>query len=405
MSTNNRIRSDSDAKGTSRPGRRGKIPILVSVSLRNLCPLSKEELQVQSKSKKWFRPEHATSLLNQVRLDIVIASPNKDDKSEKNTDSSPETSDTAEEKVIYSSLAPMKTINPSWNHLDETIDDYLKLDGYFDSETGFYRYMRLRIWIIPENDSDEPIGIRSKESSEKNEPQTGETLDPPGRAAEGKPLMDISIHPTKLQRLARTPEQVPINSLILQFSDGSVRVTTSLRDVLGDQDGSHSDENLKDDFGRFGDDVFRTLDSVTPVKKARDSRDRYLSDATEPSNLSSYSEDSNDGFDGSRKHTKTERGGDKHERQLLSGMGDRFAWKESDATLQDASIEQQELERLILLEKRKLEEEVQSLQQVSLRDLQVWPLILVMAALIFLAGSSINEHSGKIRSAHIDGKI
>jgi hypothetical protein len=38
---------------------------------------------------------------------------------------------------------------------------------------------------------------------------------------------------------------------------------------LGDQDGSHADEHLKDEIGRFGDEVFRTLDQVTPVKKSK----------------------------------------------------------------------------------------------------------------------------------------
>ena len=344
---NNRIRSDSDAKGPSRPGRRGKMPVLVSVSLRNLCPLSKEELQIQSKNKKWFRPEYATSLLNRVRLDIVIAPPSKDDKGEKKTDKSSEiSSEITEEKVIYSSVAPMKTINPSWSHLDETIEDYLKLDGYFDSETGFYRYMRLRIWILPENDTTDVPELS------------------PGHVKSGRPLMDISIHPTKLERLARPPERVPINSLILHFSDGSVRASAFLRDLLGDQDGSHSDENLKDEFGRFGDDVFRTLDSVTPVKKKTQAPDSSKDrDPTDPSNLSTYSEDSND-----REPSQSEVdmiGVKRQQQQLLTGMNDKFAFKESDALFQDSSVEQQELERLILVEEAAIEGEIQSLQKVG----------------------------------------
>lgn len=369
MSNNNRTRSDSEAKG-SKPGRRGKIPILLSVSLRNLCPLSKEELQLQSKNKKYFRPDHATSLLNHVRLDIVIAPPkmNSDEnKGEQNVDDSPETTTAAadaeddgfDEKVIYSALAPMRTINPSWNHLDEVIEDYLKLDGYFDSETGFYRYMRLRIWIVPENNVS-----TDKEPAEMKDLQAVDPSDPSRKAKGLAPLMDISIHPTKLQRLAKTPERVPINSLILNFSDGSVRVTSFLRDVLGDHDqgSKQSDENLKDDFGRFGDDVFRTLDSVTPVKRSPSGgRSRYLNDATDPSHqVSSYSEDSNDE---SSEHAKTEKGNEKQRRQLLSGMHDKFAVKEIDATREDFIAEQQELGRLILLEEAAIAEEEQSLQR------------------------------------------
>ena len=105
--------------------RKGKIPVPVSVTLFNLCPVSWEKLVEQNRNKKVFRPEHATSLLHQVRLEIVIA-PKKEG---------------AKEKIIFSSLAPVKTVNPSWNHLDECIEDYLALDGYFDSETG-----KIRCW-------------------------------------------------------------------------------------------------------------------------------------------------------------------------------------------------------------------------------------------------------------------
>jgi hypothetical protein len=115
-------RRDSDNKGNKR---RGKIPIPVSVSLFNLCPMSWEK-QVAQEKKKYFRPQHALALLHQVRLEIVIA-PNGKKTDERNDE---------EEKIIFSSLAPVKTVNPSWNHLDECIEDYLALDGYFDSETG-----------------------------------------------------------------------------------------------------------------------------------------------------------------------------------------------------------------------------------------------------------------------------
>jgi hypothetical protein len=49
---------------------------------------------------------------------------------------------------------------------------------------------------------------------------------PPSDLAEQQqPLLDISIHPTKLRHLAEIPQQLPINSLIFHFSDGSIRAT------------------------------------------------------------------------------------------------------------------------------------------------------------------------------------
>ena len=129
-----RRRSDSDNNNKVNHGnsRRGSIPIPVSVSLFNLCPISWEK-QVAQEKKKFFRPQHSSSLLHSVRLEIVLAP-----QGSKKTSTSTSTSinHEEEEKVIFSSLAPLKTVNPSWNHLDECIEDYLAMDGYFDSETG-----------------------------------------------------------------------------------------------------------------------------------------------------------------------------------------------------------------------------------------------------------------------------
>jgi len=380
--------SDDKRSSSSKPARKGKVPVLTSAHLRNLCPLSKEDLHLQNKDRKWYRPAYDTALLNQVRLDLVIVPPksNPDDqKSEKDADASHRSSSSMRNRfdktVIYSSLAPTKTINPSWNHLDEIIEDYLKLDGYFDSETGFYRYMRLQIWIVPEHkndcdtnrvgtsngsttDYDDTKSVLADDNADSSERSTttGTTCTSANAIIGETPLMDIGIHPSKLKRLVRTPERVPINALVLNFSDGSVRVTASLRDAIGDQEGSSKDEHLKDEFGRFGDDAFRTLDSVTPVKKTRDYvRDPYPSDPADES----HSEDAYTDTPNHNNKTAEQTKVNEHQ-QILSEMEDKFLFIERDASKEDICSKQQELERLIALEEAALQAEVDSLQAEKL---------------------------------------
>jgi hypothetical protein len=299
-------------------GRRGRIPIPVSVTLRNVCSNS-SEAQVQSQSKKWFRPEHAMSLLHHVLLEILIAP-----------------SDQQEEKIIFSSLAPIRSVNPSWNHLDEYIEDYLKRDGWLDSETGSYRFMRLRIWLLSETE--------------------GESIQKSGQ----DPLLDISIHPTKLRRLAEVPQQLPVNSLIFRFSDGSIRATKALLDIIGDQDGSHADEHNKDEFGRFGDDVFRTLDAVTPVKQSKTSKGEKDKSEVESSLIKTNSEDSEES-EGVRSSSDCDK---RQKQELLSAMSSTFSGGESDAHCDDANAEKHRLELLIKAEEEALENDMLDLQEV-----------------------------------------
>jgi len=367
--------SKSNARGKS------KIPILLSVSMKNLVgkthPNSGDN---GSKNKKRFRPEHATSLLHRVRLDIVIV-PEHGTESQKgaNDSKSGEESlatdpkmDGGKEQVIFSSLAPVKTINPSWNHLDECIEDYLALDGYFDSDTGFYRFMRLRIWLVPDDDMEGCKEISSTSSNSTTDAvQSAANPSPTDRQQLEdplEPLLDISIHPTKLRRLARVPQQLPINSLLLHFSDGSIRATRSLLDIIGDQDGSHNDVNLKDEFGRFGDGAFNLLDQVTPIKKSPSSNNEQAANESDLSNT--YSEDSLDdptskSLCGFLKQKKLgEKQLSKQHKELMEKSKSEFAWKEDEVITQDVDEERQELERLVQMEEKALEEDMQSLQQV-----------------------------------------
>jgi hypothetical protein len=393
MSANTKImrRASGSSAGSNRQSnnRRGKIPVLESVSLHNLFPVDKEPLG-EKKNKKFFRPEHASSLLHQVRLDIVIGSKEGKDNTEKKDAIN---IDSGHEQVIFSAVAAVKTVHPSWNHLDECIEDYLALDGYYDSETSAYRFMRLRIWLLPDDELEESEIIDNLDLWERQPPEEEGSFSEASLSENNnnkqknrhdtlKPLLDISIHPTKLRRLATVPKKLPINSLILHFSDGSVRATRTLLDLVGDQDGSHSDENLKDEFGRFGDDVFRTLDSVTPLKSTKQGNHDQQAKKEEASPLqpqeqsilSSYSEDSTDeitdtfalpmAMQHKHKHKHGGKAGNKHQQELLAAQN-TFASTEQDVTIHDENSEVEHLQKLIQLQEAALQEDLESLQQVG----------------------------------------
>jgi hypothetical protein len=124
---------------------------------------------------------------------------------------------------------------------------------------------------------------------------------------------------------------------------------------VGDQDGSHSDENLKDEFGRFGDDVFRTLDSVTPSKKQPDIA--HFPDIE--SERSPSRKDHLDSFAIQRSGRQVA----KEEQDRIALVG-KFTSTENDVRLLTETSEEEYLEKLIQLEEEGLEEELQFFQQV-----------------------------------------
>lgn len=221
--------------------------------------------------------------------------------------------------------------------------------------------MRLRIWLVSEASAD------TLPNDEMGMPHDGHQSD---LEEKQQPLLDISIHPTKLRRLAKIPQQLPINSLIFHFSDGSIRATATLLDLVGDQDGSHADEHLKDEFGRFGDDVFRTLDQVTPVKKSNasapskgETKDGRSDGQTATTIDPALSEDSSDATVHPDNNKATQEC--LFHKELLSGTeSTRFEDNEADVTRKDAGSERHYLESLVRLEEAALNRELQLLQEV-----------------------------------------
>jgi hypothetical protein len=180
---------------------RNKIPIPVAVSLYNVLAEQEEQLQ-----PKWFRPEHASTLLHSIRLEIIVGA-----------------------DTVYSNLSESKSVRFSWEHLDERID---LPENWWKQQDDIYRCMKFRL-SMPDS---------------------------------GAWVLEFSVHPTCLQRLAEIPETLPPNACLVYFSDGSTRVTSTLFQILLDGKVTQVTSQVED-FYRFEDDVFRTLDQVTPLEK------------------------------------------------------------------------------------------------------------------------------------------
>jgi hypothetical protein len=179
-----------------------KIPIPVAVSLYNVLAEQEEQRQ-----PKWFRPEHASTLLHSIRLEIIVGA-----------------------DIVYSNISESKSVRFSWEHLDERI--HLP-ENWWKQQDDIYRSMKFRL-SMPDS---------------------------------GAWLLEFSVHPTCLQRLAEIPESLPPNACLVYFSDGSTRVTSTLFQILLDGKVVTQVTSQVEDFSRFEDDVFRTLDQVTPEKK------------------------------------------------------------------------------------------------------------------------------------------
>jgi hypothetical protein len=186
----------------SSPGSRSdSLPLPISLTIYNRLPRSKQSggVEEDGKSKtKWFRPDYTVHLLLSLRLEIVLKN---------------ETGET--EKVIYSSAIHQSSINPVWDHLDERVP--FGPDGW----GPFARSTFARVLCVDEDE------------------------DNPSRSEHGTSILlaeSICLDPNSLRRLPKDVHHLnskpaplsslPPNSVLVQYSDGHIRVDPSLYYVL-----------------------------------------------------------------------------------------------------------------------------------------------------------------------------
>ena len=199
-----------------------RIPIPLSVVLFNLLIAPVEGQRRSSSGSKFFFPEHRSSLLRNVKLEIIVNNGDNMDNAS---------------QVVYSSASSNQSVHPRWDHLDERIDlpeNWWKLDD-------LYRSMKFRISVLEDKELENLSALVTTNVT----------------------LCELSAHPTFLQRINSIPDTLPPNSVCIFFSDGSIRVSQSLFQILLDVNLTQLPQEVEN-FSRFEDDVFRTLDSVSP---------------------------------------------------------------------------------------------------------------------------------------------
>jgi hypothetical protein len=273
----------------------GKIPKPIAVSLHNVMTSVGGR---DTNDTTWFRrPKHEVALLPLLKLEVLVASTEQYDMEQETTS-----------RVVYTSPSPLRSVQPTWEHLEEKI----ALAGEW-WRGAIYKSMTLRITQMLEDGS---YAL----------------------------FLEAPLHPSKLERLQDTPKALPPNALIIDFSDGSTRCTSSMFQILFQH--RLAEPSPLEDFSRFEDDVFSTLDSVepTPSRKRTESVSALLERVDLYSRLI-------DEFEGNDEE-------DEMRAELL------FEEKEHEAKCADASRERKRLLALIAREECLLSEESHSLEEV-----------------------------------------
>ncbi len=300
-----------------------------------------------AQERKRFRPNHESGLLPLLKLEVLVnedVTNNDDDDGEPEEDTTSLSGTSSSSRVVYSSPTMMRSVQPAWEHLDERID----LPGEWWLRDPVYKTMRLRVTeiISDEEDRDESASSSTTFNNNNNK--------------RSRFFLEIPLHPTKLERLHRddAPDALPPNACLVYFSDGSTRCTYALFSVLLKH--KLTEPSPIEDFSRFEDDVFRTLDGV-PQTPDRRLRSESVSALLEPQDLNNRLIDEFDGPD----------------EQMDSLNTDDIDFSESDesAIQKDIDNERERLLALIAREEFQFNTEVERLNEV--RVVILFPVVII----------------------------
>lgn len=241
---------------------------------------SKEEDAARRNRGMWLhrQPQHNSNLLPRLGLEITATPPCHQEheqlheelhehEQDKGVDDSNKnngkqgTSSTVAPMVVYSQHSPRTpSVHPSWEHLDERIS-IEKYDDWWN-QNDLYKSMKVKLSVLSNPDKD---GSQQKCQEQGTEDDC---------------FIEAHLHPSFLERIdlgannnntedmdanSLLPPGLPPNAMLVHFSDGSIRCPPHIYQILWNNYGhSHGilDPPPVEDFSRFEDDVFATLDHV-----------------------------------------------------------------------------------------------------------------------------------------------
>jgi hypothetical protein len=355
-----------------------RLPLPVSVTLHNFVPFTSKASLPHTSKKKFYRPEHSSSLLHAVRLQIVALERQQQQQQQQRSDNdSSSGSDSTKgggkqkrrERVLFSSIDTSKSVRPTWEHLNEHIQQPRhgsnKANNYLDMET--YESLTMRFSVAEEGDTDESNSHNQNHSTESI---SSSSKDPPPSVY----FLHLPIHPSKLVRIdSNIPlASLPLNAVVLHYSDDSIRVTPALFQLLTDNGlllntSANKDKRnpvAHDDFSRFDDNVFRTLDQVTPVKSktATATNTTSLLETDDESQATPVPDSSLVSSAGTASHNDSNDNDHEKNVKVLNGDGTCWTLTETTSSAQDLGRERDLLERILQEEQAVLEQEIANLQ-------------------------------------------
>jgi len=356
-----------------------KIPIPVAITLQNFYHddgYDKNESLAPSGIWLNHQTQHRSTLLPRLNLEITVT---KKDGEEKN-----ETSSTA--VVLSQNNLQNRSVHPSWEHLDELLSRSETLNtcknnnkgekeySYWWDDHVLYKSMRVKLSTVQYDKDD------------RNKSQQHGTAD-----SETDTFLETFLHPSLLERIdlkslknsssnerdldkCRTnfPPALPPNSLLIHFSDGSIRCQPHIYQILWDYYGKDGllNPNPVETFSRFEDDVFDTLDQVkqTPQRSRARSVSSLLDTDDEVQNeeLSAQQQDLTAPINKavyicSRLSNGIQK--QNHKQYPVKQTIDAFSYCENDVRDENMRKEKLNLQRLIAEEELLLKEEITSLEE------------------------------------------
>ena len=207
---------------------------------------NKEEKDTSRRGGMWLlhrQPQHTNNLLPNLRMDISA------------THSEEEEEEPA--SLLYSQPSTQAhSLHPSWEHLDERISVEDCEDWW--NENKLYKSMKVKLSVVQDN---------SEKSADNDcflqaylHPSFLERIDLLGSSSNQNEDPDDLMEQSMESKL---PPSLPPNALLVHFSDGSIRCPPNTYQLLWDAYGrSVLEPPPVEDFSRFEDDAFATLDNV-----------------------------------------------------------------------------------------------------------------------------------------------
>jgi len=292
---------------------------------------SKDNTAARRSRGMWLHRQipHNSILLPRLNLQITV---NIAQQQRQQEEEEKESNAEASVEVVYSQKSTQtQSVHPSWEHLDEricipayennschgstTTSTYKNSNKEIDEcsswwdDNELYKSMKVKLCILPneENGKDSHTVLSNDVPKQQKEEICN---------VEDDRFLEYFLHPSLLERidlgssrnkkdnnsdkgdlgisLTKLPPALPPNAMLVHFSDGSIRCPPHIYQILWDYYGNVGilDPPPVENFSRFEDDVFDTLDHVKQIPQR--SRARSASSLLDQYNDYNYHFDGDD---------------------------------------------------------------------------------------------------------------